>query len=753
MSQLIFGNEHCKGGQTMGKNGILKNKAGEQIFPATTADQVAWNDRMNLKQAISEKLGAPYAASTASGMTDRTRIYVYTGDESGYTKGNWYYHNGSGWVSGGVYNSVAVETDKTLTVSGKAADGEVVGQEIDSLKESKVNYFDVENNTVFNYNTASNNHETYHFAKGHIYKICNKSTTATFRLNSIVSNENHKIIENIGTVQPGKDLYFSCNDKADGVYIYVNEADTAICQIIDMTSIIKRIDTHIYNVTKYGVLPSNTDNHDALVNMLNSNDIESPCTLFFPKGTYNFEKHTERINLPDVCTIKGEHGSLTTLHFNDTDEVGVSLFGSGKKYVALEDCKFTSTFATNHSSNNIAFLLFGEMCETVKIKRCTFEYFRGILMAINNASDIEIRDCTYNYIGRDCNRFLCAKSSIVSGCIFKHCGDDVVAFHQLISNPNKDYGHQFFNNRLEYSFGLGYLGCSNVNIHDNYFYRYMYIAKFGTSPEETLEGGLSRNINIERNVFDTPIFTHDTQQGRFSGRLGTVDNFVLSNNIFTKTSEVTSLENMVIINQWHDSVKCDNYLTIFTFHDENSNNVVYLKNIFKNQVDPTCNARIITGNLPKFFKLDGNQFMDNRGFITSLDMSGAYVINNIFQLARSGLVGAYTGIPLIEKNNIFSGISGYNGQADNIIAHNSDIAISPYSNGTNIRTNGNWIPTTIKKTKSDKVPTEGFYYKGDIVWCTDDSATMCWKRLTSGDSHIMGTDWIALYGLTEAQTI
>lgn len=120
----------------MGKNGILKNKAGEQIFPATTADQVAWNDRMNLKQAISEKLGAPYAASTVSSMTDRTRIYVYTGDESGYTKGNWYYWNGSSWVSGGVYNSVAVETDKTLTVAGKAADGEVVGQEIGQLKES-----------------------------------------------------------------------------------------------------------------------------------------------------------------------------------------------------------------------------------------------------------------------------------------------------------------------------------------------------------------------------------------------------------------------------------------------------------------------------------------------------------------------------------------------------------------------------------------------------------------------------------------
>ena len=133
----------------MGKNGILKNKAGEQIFPATTADQVAWNDRMNLKQAISEKLGAPYAASTVSSMTDRTRIYVYTGDESGYTKGNWYYWNGSSWVSGGVYNSVAVETDKTLTQSDSA----VVGKEIGSLKESVSN---IKNSGTGLSNTAKN---------------------------------------------------------------------------------------------------------------------------------------------------------------------------------------------------------------------------------------------------------------------------------------------------------------------------------------------------------------------------------------------------------------------------------------------------------------------------------------------------------------------------------------------------------------------------------------------------------------------
>ena len=86
--------------------------------------------------AIQAQIGSPYIATTAAGMADKTRVYVYQGSESGYTSGNWYYWNGSAWTSGGIYNSAAVDTDKTLTQSDKPADSAVVGQEIGSLKES-----------------------------------------------------------------------------------------------------------------------------------------------------------------------------------------------------------------------------------------------------------------------------------------------------------------------------------------------------------------------------------------------------------------------------------------------------------------------------------------------------------------------------------------------------------------------------------------------------------------------------------------
>ena len=73
---------------------------------------------------MSTYVGTPLVASTAAGMTDTDRIYVYVGSETGYTSGNWYYYDGSAWTSGGVYNSTAFETDDTLTIPDAAADQE-----------------------------------------------------------------------------------------------------------------------------------------------------------------------------------------------------------------------------------------------------------------------------------------------------------------------------------------------------------------------------------------------------------------------------------------------------------------------------------------------------------------------------------------------------------------------------------------------------------------------------------------------------
>lgn len=83
---------------------------------------------------IKPMLGAPLVAETAAEMTDESRVYVYVGSEEGYTSGDWYYYNGSAWVSGGIYNAAAVQTDTTLNISGMAADAAATGEKIGDVK-------------------------------------------------------------------------------------------------------------------------------------------------------------------------------------------------------------------------------------------------------------------------------------------------------------------------------------------------------------------------------------------------------------------------------------------------------------------------------------------------------------------------------------------------------------------------------------------------------------------------------------------
>lgn len=90
--------------------------------------------------ARTEAYGSPLTATTVAGMTDKTRVYVYTGSETGYTAGHWYFWDGSAWTDGGVYNAAAVNTDTTLTLSGVPADAKATGDAIDSLKGDLSNF-------------------------------------------------------------------------------------------------------------------------------------------------------------------------------------------------------------------------------------------------------------------------------------------------------------------------------------------------------------------------------------------------------------------------------------------------------------------------------------------------------------------------------------------------------------------------------------------------------------------------------------
>jgi hypothetical protein len=103
--------------------------------------QTLAGSQQTVKEAIdflqnkTNNIYSPHIAHTVSEMTNQDLIYIYVGNETGYTNGNWYYYDGGTWVSGGVYNAVAVNTDTTLSIAGRAADAKATGDAIDGLDD------------------------------------------------------------------------------------------------------------------------------------------------------------------------------------------------------------------------------------------------------------------------------------------------------------------------------------------------------------------------------------------------------------------------------------------------------------------------------------------------------------------------------------------------------------------------------------------------------------------------------------------
>ena len=78
--------------------------------------------------------GLPIPVSLASEMLDESYLYLYMGNEEGYQHGYWYYYDpvAEEWKPGGVYASIALLVDETLTFPGRAADALAVREAIDT---------------------------------------------------------------------------------------------------------------------------------------------------------------------------------------------------------------------------------------------------------------------------------------------------------------------------------------------------------------------------------------------------------------------------------------------------------------------------------------------------------------------------------------------------------------------------------------------------------------------------------------------
>ena len=104
-----------------------------ELQAQVSATLASANLAISRAETIMDSLGTPAAASTAASMVDTSLVYVYTGSETGYTYGDWYYYDGTAWQDGGKYASTALVVDDTLTQHGQAADAAAVGAAISGV--------------------------------------------------------------------------------------------------------------------------------------------------------------------------------------------------------------------------------------------------------------------------------------------------------------------------------------------------------------------------------------------------------------------------------------------------------------------------------------------------------------------------------------------------------------------------------------------------------------------------------------------
>ena len=615
--------------------------------------------------------------------------------------------------------------------------GNAVRKQVKTLSKEKADQLVYEK---FFSENASNSYYSFTFKKNHTYLIKNNSDNAGCNISSIKTESDRVLVEEIvKNFAAGKQTFFTASKDALGIYIYSSGA--SVIEINDIT-IEKEYNKSfgaitVFNVNYYGILPQNEDNTDLFIKMLNILPKNINIKLFFPKGTYNFIKGNKRLILPSRCSIIGDEA---TIFFDDIEEKkGVSLFQPGSEYLCFDGINFLSNFDKIKNSNNAVYLLYGSGCNNIIIRNCTFKYFRTICMNVENCLNVLIENNKFEYMSRDCNRFINTKSSIVRNNIFDHCGDDIVAFTQMSQTLFSDKGHEFYNNRITYSMGVCYLGCSNVKIYNNKFIRYMYIGKFGQSPILESEGGISYNIIISNNLFLNPIYCNEIGQGRFSCRADEVNHLKFINNTFLKNENIQTIETIIFIESWFNNVKCDNYLTLIACPNDTNDYFEFIGNYMNDPFNSEVNCRLITGNIPSHLNLINNHFTQMKAIPLNINYKQGKVINNYFGFNTSGISQAFLGNPTINKNNIYAGIAGYQGDNENYVLNQSGTTIS--SNLNNIKVNESYICESYKKTKSVSIPTQGYYFKGDIVYNTSDNNILCWKRLTDGDNHVLGIDW------------
>ena len=506
-----------------------------------------------------------------------------------------------------------------------------------------------------------------------------------------------------------------------------------------------------------------TDNNEKLYKFINAYEYNE-INLKFPKGTYLFNKEDHYITLPNYTKLIGEDN--TKIYFNDTTDDGLSLFNGSINSLDLDNIEFISTYDTVTSQTNSANLYYNqsEIYNDVIINKCKFKNFRRNIFDNLNTNSLTLTNSEYYNVGRDSNRFLNCRYSFVNGNKFNLCGDDVVSCH----GDEDSSTHIFANNYVELSLGPAYLGGKYIDIHDNTFINPILLFKTGVSGDE---GGTTERIDFHNNSVIQPIKLDGISGDKLMWLGNGTKNIYINNNEFKDgTLETVDVINFVGTKYTNQAVSKGHF--IISTNDSSytheyvqfNNNYCDIKtgpasldlgdtrfmlgkfknlDMYNNVIENFYNTFIAQANIKLNWNIKNNYFNGDKEHLLSTD--GMFTNSNSLRI--------FSIYPANFENNTIRNISGNYGmtkpnkilyQPDgkymNPISNESPSIFLPYNETTGEILNDPLV-------KSSTMPTSGYYHEGDYVSSNYVNANtpIGWYRLTTGNTHVLDTDWVAVY--------
>lgn len=419
----------------------------------------------NTIESLRTQVGTPLVALTPSDMTNTDKIYVFTGSQAGYTTGNWYYYNGAAWVSGGVYNSNGLNTDKTLSVVNSAADAGAVGTLKANAENSGYPYYVFETGGIYqatgiNFSDPDRSRTGFiPVTPGEIVIIENNSTAAGIGLWEFTYNTTT-------TAEVNPPLLFTSLTNKRTVYI-----PGAGCYYIRLMVV-----EHVNDVTgKLNVhIPKNPVITPAIFDTGSSSDREMvqaafnyafshKCNVAFDRMYYLLSG--EYITLNKYSSVNSERFPTYVYGMTGNNRsCGITKVTDGYVFMANDTYAFSGdfifenlTFVSQTNADTTIFDMNRLMRMTVK--SCTFLNVDCVAKNYAHAALPSNRDHYWQSVAfRDC--------TVLGGSGYAFIGTgcyDVIFDHVLIEHRD---GGIYFEKDPSYSDNPYYMSCRNLRINN-----------------------------------------------------------------------------------------------------------------------------------------------------------------------------------------------------------------------------------------------------------------------------------------------